>query len=450
MPFNSYLFLLCFLPLAVLVYWRLPAAREARTAWLLAAGAAFYVYGGGGTLLLLLAMTLVTFAAGRIMAGASGPVARGLGLALALSNLAVLAFFKYRAARGGALPLGVSFYTFNLLSYALDVWWGRAPAETSPLRFAAYATFFPSISSGPLVRFDDFRGQLEAPGRRPHLELGVFNIAMGLAKKLLIADPLGAVIDPLFAAWGSLGFWGAWLAVLGYHFRVYFDFSGYTDIAIGVGHLLGFRLPPNFDAPYTARSMTEFWQRWHMSLSFWFRDYVFLPLAFALRARDPGKNAAHARSTSLFVTMTLIGLWHGATLPFLLWGVYQGVILSAHAAARQAGRKPWPPLAGRAATFAALLVGWVILRSGSLDMAGRIYAAMLGRHGFEPGPLAVAGVTTAYLVSLAVLLVLTNLRRDTSQLAPRPGWAYAAGVAALLTLGLLSIGHPSPFLYLQF
>ena len=450
MPFNSYLFLLCFLPLAVLVYWLLPAAREWRTAWLVAAGAAFYFYGGGAYLLLLLAMTVVTFAAGRIMASARGRRDRGLGLALALSNLAVLAFFKYRAARGGGLPLGVSFYTFNLLSYALDVFWGRAAAETRPLRFASYAAFFPAISSGPLVRYDDFRGQLETPGRRPHVELGVFNVAMGLAKKLLIADPLGAVVDPLFAGWGSLQFFGAWLAVLGNHFRLYFDFSGYTDIAIGAAYLLGFRLPPNFDAPYTARSVTEFWQRWHMSLSFWFRDYVFLPLASALRARDPGKNAGHARSVSLVVTMTLVGLWHGATLPFVLWGVYQGVMLAAHARAREAGRHPWPPWLGRAATFAALLLGWVILRSGSLDMARRIYAAMLGRHGVEAGPLAVAGVTTAYLVSLAVLLVLTNLRRDTSRLAPRPGWAYAAGVAALLTLGLLSIGQPSPFLYLQF
>jgi alginate O-acetyltransferase complex protein AlgI len=196
--------------------------------------------------------------------------------------------------------------------------------------------------------------------------------------------------------------------------------------------------------------MTEFWQRWHMSLSFWFRDYVFLPLAFWLRAHDPARRSGHARSVSLLVTMTLIGLWHGVTLPFVAWGVYQGVLLAVHASLRAAGRKPWPPLLGRAATFAALMAGWVILRSGSLPMAGHLYAAMLGLRGLEASPMQVPGVGASYLLSLAVLLVLTNLRRDVSQLQPRPGWAYAAGIAALLTMGLLSIGQPSPFLYFQF
>jgi alginate O-acetyltransferase complex protein AlgI len=448
MPFNSYLFLLGFLPLAVVVYWLLPAGG-ARRAWILACGCAFYAWGARAHLFLLLGMTGVAFLSARVMAGARSEAARRAGLALGLCNLAVLVAFKYRALSGAALPLGVSFYTCNLLSYTLDVFWARAAAEPSLLRFATYASFFPTIGSGPLIRYEAFRGQDEAPPRG-HLELGLFNIAMGLAKKVLIADPLGAVIDPLFGAHATLGFWGAWLAVLGYHFRVYYDFSGYTDIAIGVGHLLGLTLPPNFDAPYTSRSMTEFWQRWHMTLSFWFRDYVFLPLAFWLRAHDPARQQAHARSVSLLVTMTLIGLWHGVTLPYVVWGVYQGVILSVHAAARAAGRKPWPPLLGRAATFAALLAGWVILRSSTAEMAASLYAAMLGLRGVERSPMDVAGVGAPYLVTLAVLLVLTNLRRDTWQLRPRPGWAYAAGIAALLTLGLLSIGQPQAFLYFQF
>jgi alginate O-acetyltransferase complex protein AlgI len=448
MPFNSYLFLLGFLPLAVTVYRLLPAGRSRRL-WLLACGCAFYAYGARAHLAILLAMTALAFLAAQVMIR-GGAGARRLGLALALGNLGVLAAFKYLAFEGGSLPLGVSFYTFNLLSYDLDVYWGRAPAEASPLRFAAYATFFPTLSSGPLMRYDDFRGQEQAPRPAGHLELGVFNVAMGLAKKLLIADPLGLVIDPLFGAHATLGFWGAWLATLGYHFRVYFDFSGYTDIAIGVGWLLGMRLPPNFDAPYTSRSMTEFWQRWHMSLSFWFRDYVFLPLAFWLRAHDPARRAGPARSVGLLATMTLIGLWHGVTLPFVAWGVYQGVLLAVHARLRDAGRNPWPAAVGRAATFLALMAGWVILRSGSLEMAAGLYAAMLGMRGVESSPTQVPGVGASYLASMGVLLLLTNMRRDVSQLRPRPGWAYAAGIAALLTLGLLSIGQPSPFLYFQF
>ena len=451
MPFNSYLFLLVFLPLTVIVYWLLPAGGAGRRTWLLACGCAFYAYGARGYLLLLLGMTAVAFLAGHVMARARDDAGRRLGLALALGNVAVLVLFKYRALAEGTLPLGVSFYTFNLLSYCLDVYWRRAPPEASPSTFATYASFFPTISSGPLMRYEDFRKQLG--GTTPpdgHLELGVFNIAMGLAKKVLIADPLGLVTDPLFASHQDLGFWGAWTATLGHHFRVYLDFSGYTDMAVGVGYLLGMRLPPNFDAPYTARSMTEFWQRWHMSLSFWFRDYVFLPLAFWLRSRDPGRNLGRARTLSLLVTMTLIGLWHAPTLPYVTWGLYQGLLLAIHARARDAGRKPWPEVPARLATFAALMAGWVILRSDSLEMAGQLYAAMLGLRGIETGPLAVPGVSAPFLLTLIVLLIVTSLRRDTAQLRPRPGWAYAAAVAVLLTLGLLSIGQPRTFLYFQF
>ena len=463
MPFNSHAFLLVFLPIAAAAHARMLHRPPLRMGCLILSSLVFYAWAGPAPLLVLLGMIGLTFAAIRAMGVPRGDVRR-LGLVLLLGNVAVLGLFKYYDPLVGAfglapgtlpllgstLPLGLSFYTFNLLGHGLDVYWGRGAPAASLGQLTAYATFFPTVSSGPLMRFEDFRRQLEAPARPSwgEVDTAVFRIALGLAKKLLIADSLGAVVDPLFADAGSLRLAGAWVAVLGQHFRVYLDFSGYTDIAIGAGQLLGVRVPPNFDAPYTARSLTEFWQRWHMSLSGWFRDYLFFPLAVWLRSLDPRRRSAPARTLSLFVTMVLIGLWHAPTAPYLVWGVYQGTVLAVHASLREAGRKPWPAWVGRLATFFGLMAGWAILRSTSLDMARSLFAAMLGGRGVEPG--VIPGVGPGLLLALAALLVLTNVPREASALFPRRSWAFAAGTALLLTLGILALGAPTPFLYLQF
>ena len=459
MPLNSHAFLLLFLPIAAVLHARVAGRPPLRAAFLIASSLAFYAWAGPASLALLLAMIALTFAAARAL-GSEDDVRRRLGLVLLGGNVAVLAVFKYYdplvtalglpASRlDAALPLGLSFYTFNLLSHGLDVYWGRsAPAPLGAL--TAYATFFPTVSSGPLVREAAFRAQIAA-GAAPtagEIDTAVFRIAMGLAKKALVADSIGVVVDPLFAGHASLGLAGAWVAVLGQHFRVYFDFSGYTDIAIGAALLLGVRVPPNFDAPYTARSLTEFWQRWHMTLSAWFRDYVFMPTAMFLRGLDPHRRAGPARSLALVLTMVLIGLWHAPTAPYLLWGLGQGAILAVHASLRAGGRAPWPEWAGRLATFAALLCGWALLRSTDLAMAGSVFAALAGLRG--TGALPVPGVTPAFLVGLAGLLVVTNLPREVSALEPRRSWSMALLVAVLLTLALLATGRRTPFVYLQF
>jgi alginate O-acetyltransferase complex protein AlgI len=457
MPLNSHAFLLLFLPIAAILHARVARRPPWRAAFLIVSSAVFYAWSGPGSLALLAAMITLTFAAARALAS-EDDVRRRLGLLLLAGNLAVLAAFKYYdpladalgwPRLGAALPLGLSFYTFNLLSHGLDVYWGRGtPAPLGAL--AAYATFFPTVSSGPLMREADFRAQTSAAPvvTAADVDTAVFRIAMGLAKKVLIADSIGAVIDPLFAGHASLGLYGAWVAVLGQHFRIYFDFSGYTDIAIGAALLLGVRVPPNFDAPYTARSLTEFWQRWHMTLSGWFRDYVFMPTAMALRGLDPRRRAGPARSVALVVTMVLIALWHAPTAPYLVWGLGQGAILAVHAGLRARGRAPWPEWAGRLATFLALLLGWALLRCTDLAMAQGLFASLAGLRG--TGPLALPGVTPVFLAGLAGLLVVTNLPGEVSALQPRRSWSMAALLAVLLALAVLATGRATPFVYLQF
>jgi alginate O-acetyltransferase complex protein AlgI len=468
--FPSRLFLFAFLPVVVAANWLLPP--WARRWWLLAASAVFYGWADWRFLPLLAGMTGLSFVATSGLMGRDSPRARRAGLALALGNLLVLGAFKYYdffavtlnalGARLGrepvasllhlALPLGISFYTFNLLGYSLDVYRRRAAPPPSFADLLRYASFFPTVTSGPLMRWNDFRDQIEA-ARRPEaarFELGVLNISLGLAKKLVIADWIGRVIDPLWADPDALGLWGAWLAVLGYHFRLYFDFSGYCDMAVGAGQFLGVQIPANFRAPYTARSIAEFWQRWHITLSTWFRDYLFLPLSRSLLRRSGGRHPDRTRMLSLLVTMSLIGFWHGPSWTYLAWGAYQGLLLAAYAQTRSLGRRPWPAWAARTLTTVAVLLGWVIFRSSSLGIAARLYASMFGLRGWGPPPASVPGVDAGFLLLLGGLLVLTNLPWDVPDLRPRRELGYAAALAALLVIGLLSIGQPAPFLYYQF
>jgi alginate O-acetyltransferase complex protein AlgI len=468
--FTSHLFLFGFLPVVVAVHSLLSAG--ARRWWLLATSALFYGWADWRFLLLLGGMTALSFVATRGFMGFESPRARRLGLALAFGNLVVLGAFKYYdffaatlngfAARVGpapmasllhlALPLGISFYTFNLLSYSVDVYLRRtAPARSLP-DLLRYASFFPTVTLGPLIRYGDFDAQMEA-ARRPdadRLALGLFNLGLGLAKKVVIADWIGQVIDPLWREGAGVGIWGAWLAVVGYHFRLYFDFSGYCDMAVGAGHLLGIQVPANFRAPYTARSITEFWQKWHITLSNWFRDYLFFPLSLFLLRRAQGRHAGRTRTLSLLLTMSLIGLWHGPSWTYLVWGTYQGLLLAIHAQFRSGRGMPWPTWAGRTLTTLAVLLGWVLFRSGSLGMAANLYASMLGLKGWGPALTSIPGVDTGFLLLLGSLLVLTNFSWDMPDLRPRRAWGYAVGLAALLAIDVLFAGQPTTFLYFQF
>jgi alginate O-acetyltransferase complex protein AlgI len=467
MLFNSYEFVFLFLPLTLLVYWVVLRNASARRIGLLVAGLLFYAYASLGYLVLLLAMTLFTFLSARYLMTSERPTRQKLGLlAGVIGNLGVLLLFKYLSSMDDPsrfdwpvlgrqariiLPLGISFYTFNLIGYCLDVYRRRIPAAASPFAFVSYSTFFPTVMSGPLVRYADFRTQRESALSQPYLLEGFFSLSIGLAKKLLIADQIAAQINPLFAQYDQLGFFGAWLVALGYTYQLYFDFSGYTDMAIGVGYLLGFRLPLNFNAPYTSRNITDFWQRWHITLSNWFRDYLFFPISRALLKRGKFLTPDWIRTISLVITMTLIGLWHGMSWTFVVWGAYHGLLLAIHAQTRALHWKAWPLPLARAATFLAIVAGWVLFRSNSFDMAATLYRSMLGLNGFDTSLLDAARIGLRFTTIIAGLAVITNLPYDTATLRPRLNWAYAAAFAVLLTMCVLMIDKgPQEFLYFQF
>jgi alginate O-acetyltransferase complex protein AlgI len=455
MAILGYPYLFLFLPMAALLV-RASASRAAmRTPALVLTGIVYYALSAGlPQLALLLVMTLVIFGGLRASTASGDDSRQRLGLVALALALAVLAAFKLTTVLrfgplGGVLPLGISFYTFNLVSYGLDVRRGRTAPATSFLSLAAYSTFFPTVTAGPLLRYDHFHTQEAGPRSvdADLLEFGVLNLIVGLAKKALVADPLGAAVEPLFADYERLGL-DAWLAVLGYAYQLYFDFSGYTDMAIGAGAMLGFRLPPNFNAPYTAVHITDFWQRWHMTMSQWFRDYLFLPLSRALLRRRPSLEGAESvRAVCLVFTMIVIGLWHGTTWSFLAWGLFHGLLLAGHARIRLVRDFSIPAWASRALTFVAVLAGWVLLRSPSPNMAARIWGAMAGVYGWGASTFPSRG---PLLAAVIVLLVATNVPWRRHLLPPERSGLQSWALAALLVLSLLSMGANRPFLYFQF
>jgi alginate O-acetyltransferase complex protein AlgI len=386
-----------------------------------------------------------------------------LFLALSL-NLGLLAYFKYRGfflgsleGLGGwlgvdvpadavrfVLPVGISFYTFNGMAYAIDLYRDTTRRAPSWIHFAAFVAMFPSLLAGPIMRWGDVGGQLEHLPRRLPAALaagGVTFLALGLAKKLLVADVLAPYVDDLFAASGELGLAGGWAATVGYGLQLYFDFSGYSDMAVGIGLLLGVKLPQNFDSPYKADSIGQFWRRWHMSLASWFRDYVYVPLG--------GSRRGLPRTlVNLLVVMTLVGLWHGPAWTYVLWGVAHGALLVAGRLWHATGRAAWTWF-GRTLTFVAVVAAWALFRASDLAQAGEVLAAMAGAHGVAARSAA-AAVTPAFAAMLAAGLLWVNLAPNTWELRFRPRKLWAVAVGLLLGAAVLAISEPQPFVYLSF
>jgi alginate O-acetyltransferase complex protein AlgI len=417
MVFSSHLFVYYFLPVALLLYYLLP--RRWKLGGLAALSYLFYGWANPAFCLLMLFSTVVDYVCGRVLgasrsrrlvAGEALPPARAERLAVVVSvvtNLALLGFFKYfnlaaetwdalvagvglgqwglDTALRVTLPLGISFYTFQSMSYTIDVYRGRAEPLTDFVAFAAYVSMFPQLVAGPIIRFSEVADQLRS---RTHtlekLSRGVVFVCLGMAKKVLLANPCGRVADAVFDA-GSVGALDAWYGVAAYSFQIYFDFSGYSDMAIGLGLMMGFVFPKNFDSPYKSVSVTDFWRRWHISLSTWLRDYLYVPL---------GGNRLGARRTyvNLGVVMVLGGLWHGAAWTFVLWGAFHGAWLAAE---RLLGKRSLVPRLPRpflvASTYLGLLVSWVLFRAGSLEEIGGFLAAMAGLGQPQAGASLLAG-----------------------------------------------------------
>ena len=461
MLFNSYIFVFVFLPLALLGWWQLRHTK-ARLVFLTLASYLFYAWWDWRFLPLMIASTTVDYIAGQHIAGSEEPRTRKLWLVCSLSfNLTVLGFFKYYgffarsvnavAEQAGVigfapvlniiLPIGISFYTFNSMSYTIDIYRRIVRPAKSVLHFSTFVAMFPHLIAGPIVRYADIEDQFnDLKSRLPwhQASVGIYFFVMGMAKKLLIADQLAPQVNAYFAGPQGQGMGAAWIGALGYTFQLYFDFSGYSDMAVGLAHLLGIQFPQNFNSPYKAENIADFWRRWHMSLSTWLRDYLFIPLG-----GSRGSTLATARN--LFITMFLGGLWHGANWTFVVWGLYHGVLLAGYHLARKRGLVPGSAALSRALTFLAAVVGWVFFRSETLPKAGRILYAMVGGEG-----LGSPHVTHYYLALIALAAAISFFSPNTWEirLEPKPRYAYL--LALLLLFAILLLEKESPFLYFQF
>lgn len=344
MVFNSVVFLFCFLPLALLLYYAVPG--RAKNALILAESLVFYCWTGVQYLPLILVLIAVNYLLGLALSlpAEKLPFRRFLPLVAVLADLGALVYFKYanflidtlnsfglglaRLSIGAVLPLGISYYVFKLISYVADVYSGKAAAEKNPIDFAAYVLFFPQLIIGPIVKYREMADQLHTVKNRcslAQIEQGAQLFIFGLAKKVILADSIGALWRGIIGADGvglaNVSTPLAWLGILAYSFQLYFDFAGYSEMSNGLAAMLGFDCPANFNLPYISASITEFWRRWHISLSGWFRDYIYIPLG--------GNRKGAARQLfNMFVVWAATGIWHGANWNFIVWGLYYFVLLT--------------------------------------------------------------------------------------------------------------------------
>jgi len=478
--FSSVIFIFYFLPVFLLGYY----VSGWRAGALLAGSAAFYVWGEGGYVFLLLGLIGLNYA-GSLWLDATADRRRRLTIlaGLVIADFLVLGFFKYSAFLahnlngllrqplvpevGQALPLGISFFTFQLVSYAVDVHRGAVKVERDLIRFAAYILMFPHLIAGPIVRYADIRDEMHAARRHTaHLGLGVQYFIVGLCQKVLVANTVAPLADHAFAAdQAKLDTTTAWAGVWAYTLQIYFDFCGYSNMAIGLAFLLGFTFPKNFDYPYVAQSITEFWRRWHMSLSSWFRDYVYIPLG--------GNRLGRAKTVrNLLIVFFLTGLWHGAAWRFIVWGLYHGafLMLERFGLGRLLDRAP--RAARHLYAVLVVMVGWVFFRADSLPQALSYLGQMIRPDRFASPDAALAILLNAQTLTalLAGTLLAAPLLPAVMQRlgAPRaepprpdlPGRLETRSVHALpvpllaagfvLSVAILAGSTLNPFLYFRF
>ena len=471
MVFSSHLFVYYFLPATLLVYYALP--RRGRHLWLLLASYFFYGWANPAFMGLMVVSTAIDYVCGWKI-GALPPEAsrprRAWLIVSIVTNLSLLGFFKYfnfaldayngvLAALGlahlqpdlvlrVALPLGISFYTFQSMSYSLDIYRGRALPLKSVVDFALYVSLFPQLVAGPIIRFSELADQLK---ERAHtlekFSRGVAFFGLGMAKKILLANPCGFAADAAFNA-GSLNVLDAWTGVTAYAFQIYFDFSGYSDMAIGLGLMFGFVFPKNFNSPYLAESITDFWRRWHISLSTWLRDYLYLPLG--------GNQKGPFRTyVNLAIVMLLGGLWHGAAWNFVVWGAIHGLWLAAERAmGKQSLYAGLPRKARVAFTFFGVLITWVFFRAADLPAAGQYLLSMFGLLDVQPSAALVGAIlyTPYSLASLAIAALIVWVAPQTWDWTRRLTAPKAGMALALLILALIAMGSQgfNPFIYFNF
>jgi alginate O-acetyltransferase complex protein AlgI len=464
MLFNSLPFLYIYLPV-VLIVFSLLKTKNQKYVWLAGTGYFFYSFWNLKFCLLMAFSTLVSYLAGLALLRISTPRGRKIALVIPIVvDLTVLAVFKYADFGLGILnktasilnigwhadplnillPVGISFYTFHTITYVVDAYRGVIKPTKNLAEFACYVSLFPQLVAGPIVRFREIEKDLDdiesGQSREGWSSIGWSYFILGLSKKVLLADNIAALINPALADWANLSTPMAWICAIGYTYQLYFDFSGYSDMAIGLGYLLGLRLPQNFNSPYKALDPSDFWRRWHISLSTVLRDYLYIPLG-------GNRGTSFQVNRNLLLTMLLGGLWHGANWTFLVWGAYHGLLLILY----RSSKHIWDELdttLRRTATFLLVLIGWIIFRSDNLAMASAWLSALVS---FRPE----AGAQQFPLLSLFALVIAAFVAHGMPNCSELRHPFRLAGPAALATLLVITMvmlynGQPSPFLYFQF
>lgn len=466
MVFSSTIFLCVYLPLVLLGYYICP--KKGRNLFLLIVSLVFYAWGEPKYVFLMIFSILINYIFGRLMDKHRENKKR-LKLMLVLSvviDLGLLSVFKYtdfiitnvNAIFGAnfdllniALPIGISFYTFQAMSYTIDVYRNDVRVQKNLIDFGMYITMFPQLIAGPIVRYADVQDQLaERSVTTADFSEGVMRFVVGLGKKVLLANQMGAVWSDIYALGGDVSALMAWTGAIAYTFQIYFDFSGYSDMAIGLGRMFGFKFPENFRYPYQSVSITDFWRRWHITLSTWFKEYLYIPLG--------GNRRGLARQAlNLLIVWSLTGFWHGAGWNFVMWGLYYFVILFIEKLFLLKALDKLPKFFRHVYALVLIIIGWVIFASDDVSVLLPYLGSMFGANG------AIGGMDVYTLLTKAVLLIICCI---ASTELPKKLFLSAAGamnekaaftlksvlMIALLALSMiLLIGDSyNPFLYFRF
>ncbi|MDY4975706.1 MAG: MBOAT family protein [Clostridia bacterium] len=464
MVFSSLVFLCVFLPIVLLGYYLIPSLK-AKNCFLIAASLLFYAYGEPVYVLLMLGSILMNYGFGRWLEAANRG-RKGITALAVVLNLGLLFVFKYLdmmiqtvnqlagsrfPLAGLALPIGISFFTFQALSYVIDVYRGEAKGEKSLACVMLYISFFPQLIAGPIVKYHDIREQIhDRKGDPSEIAFGLRRFILGLSKKVLIANPMAVTADALFAE-QVFSTPAAWTAAVAYLFQIYFDFSGYSDMAIGLGHMFGFCFLENFKYPYISKSIQEFWRRWHISLSTWLKEYLYIPLG--------GNRRGKVRTCiNKLIVFFATGLWHGANWTFVVWGLWHGLWMLAEEALPFL--KKMPGFLRHLYTLLVVCVGFVMFRADSFGQGIRMIGAMFGKASLSRQPALLAQLTPLFFATLA-FAVIGSLpvakwmkcrmyqKKTWVRIWESAGFLYSLALLVLCLLNL-SAGTYNPFIYFRF
>jgi len=481
MVFSSLIFLCVFLPAVLLLYLICPG--KLRNFILLLASLLFYAWGEPRYIVVMLFSSVFDYTNGRLIAYCEDRgrqwAKKGILLLSIAGNLGILFFFKYMdfVIRSWnsltsshiplldlALPIGISFYTFQTMSYTIDVYWGKIKAQKNLVTFSMYVSMFPQLIAGPIIRYQNIESQLETRtitvGR---VAAGMQRFLTGLGKKVLLANQIGILWDEIINGnMDSLSVAGAWAGALAFTFQIYFDFSGYSDMAIGLGHMFGFTLSENFRHPYTSKSITEFWRRWHITLGTWFREYVYIPLG-------GNRKGLPRQIANLFIVWFLTGLWHGASWNFVVWGLYFFVLLLVEKVFLLKEMEHWPVFFRHLYAKLLIVAGWVLFAVEDFGQMGLYLQIMLGiKHPFVNGTALYQLRTYGILFVLLFIasgrmphLLLKKLRRYMVRTKPRfavrvgkklefAAYSFYTIFILLASIAFLMSGSYNPFLYFRF